>query len=111
MKQAKGVLAKLDALWSDEVFLGVMGKTGEIFIEDTDGVWRTRTIRRKMEAERWRPTHASMVVGVSWSTGKHDLEPDGEALPTVRMDPREIEDTKMQDNERTSGRRHRRVGQ
>ena len=27
------------------------------------------------------------------------LEPDDEALPTVTMEPREIEDAKMQDNE------------
>ena len=34
-----------------------------------------------------------MVVGVPWNHGKHDLEPDGE------VEPREIEDAKMQDNE------------
>ena len=39
-----------------------------------------------------------MFVGVPWNHGKHDLEPDGEALPAVTMEPREIEDAKMQDN-------------
>ena len=99
MKQAKGALGKLDSLWSDGVYLGIKGKTGEIIVGDAEGVWRTRTIRRT-EAERWRDTHASMVVGVPWNHGKHDLEPDGEALPAVTMEPREIEDAKVQDNER-----------
>ena len=80
------------------MYLGIKGKTGEIIVGDAEGVWRTRTIRR--EAERWRDTRASMVVGVPWNHGKHDLEPDGEALPAVTMEPREIEDAKMQDNER-----------
>ena len=74
--------------------LGIKGKTGEIVVGDAQGVWRTRTIRRKQEAERWRDTHASMAVGVPWKHGKHDLEQDGE------MEPREIEDAMMQDNER-----------
>ena len=100
MKQAKGALGKLDSLWSDGVHLGIKEKTGEIFVGDAEVVWRTRTIRRKPEAERWRDTHASMVVGVPWNHGKHDLEPDGEALPAVTMEPREIEDAKMQENER-----------
>ena len=53
MKQAKGALGKLDSLWSDGVYLGIKGKTGEIIVGDAEGVWRTRTIRRKPEAERW----------------------------------------------------------
>ena len=90
----------LDSLWSDGVNLGIKEKTGEIIVGDAEGVWRTRTIRRKPEAERWRHTHASMVVGVPWNHGKQDLEPDNEALPALTMEPREIEDAKMQDNER-----------
>ena len=76
------------------------GKTGEIIVGDAEGVWRTRTIRRKPEAERWRDTHTSIVVGVPWNHGKRDLVPDGEALPAVTLEPREIEDAKVQDNER-----------
>ena len=34
MKQVKGVLGKLDSLWSDGVYLGIKGKTGEIIIGD-----------------------------------------------------------------------------
>ena len=77
MKQAKGALGKLDSLWSDGVYLGIEGKTGEIIVGDAEGVWRTRTIRRKLEAERWRHTHASTVVGVPRNHVKLDLEPDG----------------------------------
>ena len=99
MKQAKGALGKLDSLWSDGVYLGIKGKTGEIIVGDAEGVWRTRSIRRKPEAERWRDTHIH-GCRAPWNHGKHDLEPDGEALPAVTMEPREIEDAKMQDSER-----------
>ena len=83
MKQAKGALGKLDSLWSDGVYLGIKGKTGEM----PKGCGGQGTVRWKPEAERWRDTHASMVVGVPWNHGKHDLEPDGEALPAVTVEP------------------------
>ena len=63
-------------------------------MEDKDDPQEARG--REME----RHTRASMVVGVPWKHGKHDLEPDGEALPAVTMEPRKVEDAKMQDNER-----------
>ena len=37
----------------DGIFLGVTGSTGEMIVGDEKGVWRTRTIRRKPEGERW----------------------------------------------------------
>ena len=47
-----GPLGKLTCMWGDGVFLGVEGSTGELIVGDTRGIWRTRTVRRKVEAER-----------------------------------------------------------
>ena len=55
------------------------------------------------EMERHTRIHGCLCV---LEPRKHDLEPDGEALLAVTMEPREIEDAKMQDNERLFGRRH-----
>ena len=68
MKQAKGALGKLDSKWRDGVYFGIKEETGEIIIGDIEGVWKTRTIRRKLEAERERPTHTSTVFGVLGTT-------------------------------------------
>ena len=38
MKQAKGALGNLDSLWSDGVYLGIKGKTGEIIVGDAEGM-------------------------------------------------------------------------
>ena len=66
MKQVKGALGKLDSLWNERVYLGIKGKTGEIITGDKEGVRKTRTIRRKQEAERWRAAHAAIQkAGVS----------------------------------------------
>ena len=66
MKQVKGALGKLDSLWNERVYLGIKGKTGEIITGDEEGVRKTRTIRRKQEAERGRAAHAAIQkAGVS----------------------------------------------
>ena len=59
------------------------------------------SIRRKPAAERCCDTHTSIVVQVAlevWEaqTWCHD----GEFLPAVSLEPREIEDAKVHDNER-----------
>ena len=52
------------------VYLGIKGKTGEIIVGDAEGVWRTRTIRRKPEAERDGETHThSWLSGCLGTTG------------------------------------------
>ena len=44
-----GPLGKLTCMWEDGIFLGVKGGTGEMIVGDGKGVWRTRTMRRKLE--------------------------------------------------------------
>lgn len=73
-----GPLGKLSLMWSDGVFLGVKGSTGELIVGDQRGVWKTRTVRRKPESERWKKENMEMVSGVPWRVREDDPEVDGE---------------------------------
>lgn len=59
-----GPLGKLTCMWEDGIFLGVKGATGELIVGTREGVWRTRTIRRKVFEERWRRENLEMIGGV-----------------------------------------------
>ena len=61
-----GPLGKLSCLWSDGIYLGVKGSTGEYIVRDGAGVWKTRTVRRKIEPERWNKDTIKLVGGVPW---------------------------------------------
>jgi hypothetical protein len=65
-KPVGGAMAKLTCLWSDGVFLGIRGVSGEIIIGDKSGVWKTRSIQRKPIEERWAKSSADMIGGVPW---------------------------------------------
>jgi hypothetical protein len=52
-------------MWDDGVFLGVKGSTGELIVGNEKGVWRTRTVRRKPEGERWES-------GFDWRSAVED---------------------------------------
>ena len=45
-KKVGGALGKLTCMWEDGIFLGIMGKSGELIIGDGKGVWKTRSIHR-----------------------------------------------------------------
>ena len=75
-----GPLGKLSCMWEDGIFLGVKGTTGEIIVGDKQGVWRTRTVRRKTVEERWHPKTLELVGGVPWRTDGG--EGDGDDLKT-----------------------------
>ena len=62
-----GPLGKLSCLWSDGIYLGVKGSTGEYIVGDGAGVWKTRTVRRKIEQERWNKDTIKLVGGVPWN--------------------------------------------
>ena len=59
-------LAKLAVLWDVGAYLGVKGSTGEVTIGDGDGVWRTRTVRRRPEELRWRAEEIKKIRGLPW---------------------------------------------
>ena len=60
-----GPLGKLTSMWEDGVFLGIKGSTAEIIVGDKNGVWVTRTVRRKPIEERWNRENMEKVVGGS----------------------------------------------
>ena len=61
-----GPLGKLACMWEDGVFLGVKGTTGELMVGTKQGMWRTRSIRRKPIADRWSRSNIDHIVGVPW---------------------------------------------
>ena len=63
-----GPLGKLTCMWDDGIFLRVKGSTGEMIVGDDKGVWRTRTIRRKPEAE--------VEPGEHWKNRRCAMEDD-----------------------------------
>ena len=87
-------LAKLASLWEDGIFLGVKGSSGEFIVGDKQGVWKTRTMRRRPIEERWSAENLELVGGVPWRMSEADKNADGEALKlevpeAVRMAPEE----------------------
>ena len=44
------------------MYLGIKGSTGEYIIGDGSGIWKTRTVRRKVESERWSRDHINLVT-------------------------------------------------
>ena len=67
-------------LWSDGIYLGVKGSTGEYIVRDGAGVWKTRTVRRKIESERWNKDTIKLVGGVPWKVNPQDPNVNGEGM-------------------------------
>ena len=70
----------MTCLWSDGVYLGVKGSTGEIIVGNRDGVWKTRTVQRRPKEERWKVESVNEVSGVPWRMNERDPNADGEAM-------------------------------
>jgi len=83
-KPVGGALGKLSVMWSDGVFLGIKGRTGECIIGDANGVWKTRTVQRKPETERWRSGNSQLVKFVPWKVSNDDEKADGETYDVIR---------------------------
>ena len=54
-------LAKLTCLWENGIGLGVKGSSGEFIVGDTQGVWKTRTMRRRPAEEKWDSENLELV--------------------------------------------------
>ena len=89
-KREGGALGKLSSTWTDGVFLGVRGRSGEIIIGTKTGVWKARSIQRKPLDARWLPELMDMVRHPPWRCSDDDPEADGEAL-AVKMNTDELE--------------------
>ena len=81
-KRAGGPLGKLTCMWEDGVDLGVKATTAEVIVGNRNGVWLTRTVRRKPAKERWDRSNLEMVVAVPWRKNEDDPKMDGERLKT-----------------------------
>ena len=77
----------MSVMWSDGVYLGLKGKTGEIIVGDEKGIWKTRTIQRKPMAERWMRSSVDMVKHVPWRTSEGDPKADGEKPEVIKLNP------------------------
>jgi hypothetical protein len=98
-RPASGPLGKLSTLWDDGVCLGVRGKSGEIIVGNSKGVWKTRTVQRKPKQERWRSENLDVVVGVPWLRHDDDPNADGEKVETVKLSEKQVEEEKEMANE------------
>ena len=65
-------MAKLDISWQDGVFVGYRSLSGEVVVGTADGVLRTRTVRRRLEEQRWTRDCLDMVGGVPWKPNPSD---------------------------------------
>ena len=67
-------------MWEDGIYLGVKATTAEVIVGNRNGVWLTRTVRRKPAKERWDRSNLEMVVAVPWRENEDDPKMDGERL-------------------------------
>ena len=95
-----GPLGKLSCMWSDGVFLGVKGSTGEFIVGDERGIWRTRTLRRRPKSERWGLQNLKMVGGVPWRMSSSDPNVDGDEMKlNVTIMDKEYRDKLIEEGE------------
>ena len=58
-----GPFGKMTCMWEDGVYLGMNGSTGDTRIADGNGIYVTRTVRRKLEEERWGAKNLEELIG------------------------------------------------
>ena len=58
---------KLEARFEEGIWLGVESRTGEIRMGTSSGVAKSRTIRRRIEAEGWNAKAAQEITGTPWN--------------------------------------------
>jgi len=81
-KVVKTTLKKLEIMWQDGIYLGKKATTGETIIGTAEGIFRTRTVRKKPAEDRWDQKHMDMIGGTPWRTQPEVEDADGERLPT-----------------------------
>ena len=75
------------------------GSSGEYIIGDPKGIWKTRTVRRRPDEEKWHRDNLQLVGGVPWRLSVNDPKVDGEAL---KMDVPEAGEMSTKDVEEDS---------
>merc|ERR1712086_309823 len=89
-KPSGGALGKLSSSWSNGVFLGVKGLSGEVIVSDSSGVYKSRTVHRKPIGDRWDIASADLIRYVPWKVSEEDEKADGECLVAVKLSEEEI---------------------
>lgn len=59
-------LGKAELRWTDGMYLGVRLTSGEKLVANGQGVFKVRSIRRRLEAERWDVDHINAVNSFPW---------------------------------------------
>ena len=59
-------LGKAEARWKDGIFLGLRLESGEKLVGTHEGVFKVRSIRRKVESERWDAKQHDMLTCLPW---------------------------------------------
>lgn len=85
-KPCRQRLAKLECMWQHGIYLGHRAASGESIVGGPNGIVKSRTIKRKPEAERWDLTNEKHVSGVPWRISEDDPEQDGLMASSVRME-------------------------
>jgi hypothetical protein len=88
-------------MWETGIFLGVKSSTNEVIIGTQSGTWRTRTVRRLPEDERWsKEKFEQMVVhGTMQSMGKipgqeaETVHPPPELRPLDEAEKNKVEES------------------
>ena len=71
-------------------FLGVKGRSNEIIVSETSGVWKTRTVQRRSIGDRWDVTNAEQIQFVPWKVHEEDEKADGDVLVAVKLTEEEV---------------------
>jgi len=82
VKEKKEGIGKLAVRWKDGVYLGVRAASGELIVGTAEGVFRSRTVKRKPFESRWLQENANMIGGVPWKVSEED-DGDGPARKGV----------------------------
>ena len=54
------------------MYLGIKAITGQVIVENRNGVWLSRIVRRKTATERWARRNLEMFEAVLWRKNEDD---------------------------------------
>ena len=91
-KPSGGALGKLSVAWSNGVFLGIKGLSGEVLVSDSRGVYKFRTVHRRPISDRWDIASSDFARYAPWEVNENDEKADGEALVSIKLTDEEIAD-------------------
>ena len=80
-------LGKLDSLWQKGVFIGYRAQSGEYMVGSSDGAYKTRTIRRLPESQRWDKNEIEGLPWTPWKIKKASEAGNAEEADKAHHDP------------------------